>query len=208
MTQTDRAGNESPESEVLTITLDTTAPTAPPTPDLEASSDSGVSGTDNLTKRRSVVFDTGTHTFADECRFVYEGKFSAGSTHTCSGGLSFDADQDGSDESYDYVTFYPTDGEREQTFTMRSYDLAGNTSDSATRSTSALTSLCPKRPWRLRPLTTPDTTTATYHQREPARLSLNNLEFSTAPTGGTGTAKVVVYDWDDSDSDNDFLKWR
>ncbi|HEX9694958.1 MAG TPA: Ig-like domain-containing protein, partial [Actinomycetota bacterium] len=46
---TDAAGNESAASPELTITVDTTAPAAPAAPDLVAASDTGASGTDNIT---------------------------------------------------------------------------------------------------------------------------------------------------------------
>ena len=48
--QTDVAGNISIASSPLNVTLDTTAPAAPGTPDLIAASDSGASNTDNITK--------------------------------------------------------------------------------------------------------------------------------------------------------------
>ena len=48
-TATDAAGNESVASAALDLTIDTAAPAAPSTPDLDAGSDSGTSATDNLT---------------------------------------------------------------------------------------------------------------------------------------------------------------
>ena len=56
---TDTAGNISPASAALSITIDTAAPVAPGAPDLLAASDSGASSTDNITNMTSQVF-TGT----------------------------------------------------------------------------------------------------------------------------------------------------
>ena len=58
-TQVDLAGNSSPSSSALSVTVDTTAPAAPGTPDLAASSDTGVSNTDDLTSDTTPQF-TGT----------------------------------------------------------------------------------------------------------------------------------------------------
>jgi hypothetical protein len=54
-TQTDVAGNISPASTALSVTLDTTA--APPVVDLNAASDSGASNTDNVTNATSRTID-------------------------------------------------------------------------------------------------------------------------------------------------------
>ena len=58
-TATDVAGNLSPASESTTITIDTTAPTAPSAPVLTADSDTGTSSTDRITNDRTPTF-TGT----------------------------------------------------------------------------------------------------------------------------------------------------
>ena len=55
--QVDLAGNLGPISAPLTVTIDTTAPLAPGTPDLEAASDTGVSNTDNITADTSPFLD-------------------------------------------------------------------------------------------------------------------------------------------------------
>jgi large repetitive protein len=55
-TATDAVGNISPVSAALSITVDTTAPTAPSTPDLVAASDSGTSSTDDLTNVTTPTF--------------------------------------------------------------------------------------------------------------------------------------------------------
>jgi hypothetical protein len=55
-TATDAFGNVSPASGALPVTIDTTAPTAPSTPDLTAASDNGVSNTDNITSITTPTF--------------------------------------------------------------------------------------------------------------------------------------------------------
>ncbi len=52
---TDAAGNSS-QSEVLSVTVDTSVPAQPAAPDLEAGSDSGISSTDNLTNLNAPAF--------------------------------------------------------------------------------------------------------------------------------------------------------
>jgi hypothetical protein len=51
--------SESPDSSALSITIDTVAPAAPPAPDLDAVSDSGVNNADNITNDTTPTF-TGT----------------------------------------------------------------------------------------------------------------------------------------------------
>ena len=51
--QTDVAGNESPDSDTLAITIETVAPAAPPAPDLADASDMGASNTDNITNNNT-----------------------------------------------------------------------------------------------------------------------------------------------------------
>ncbi|RUO37822.1 hypothetical protein CWE22_12025, partial [Pseudidiomarina aestuarii] len=58
-TATDAAGNVSPSSAALSVTIDTVAPTAPSAPDLAAASDSGSSSTDNITQNATLTV-TGT----------------------------------------------------------------------------------------------------------------------------------------------------
>ncbi len=61
----DLAGNVSPYSSALSVTIGSTTPAAPGTPDLASGSDSGVSNTDNITKVTSPQF-TGTCTDGDK----------------------------------------------------------------------------------------------------------------------------------------------
>jgi hypothetical protein len=56
---TDAAGNVSPASAALSVTIDVTAPVAPATPVLDSASDTGSSNSDNLTNASSLTF-TGT----------------------------------------------------------------------------------------------------------------------------------------------------
>ncbi|MDJ1173777.1 Ig-like domain-containing protein [Roseofilum capinflatum] len=58
-TATDTAGNTSAASTALGITIDTTAPAAPSTPDMTAATDTGSSNTDNITSNTTPTF-TGT----------------------------------------------------------------------------------------------------------------------------------------------------
>jgi hypothetical protein len=55
-TASDLAGNASPASSGLVITIDTAAPAIPSAPDLAAGSDSGISATDNLTNDTTPTF--------------------------------------------------------------------------------------------------------------------------------------------------------
>ena len=61
VTSTDTAGNVSASSAALTVTILTSAPLAPSTPDLVTASDTGASSTDNITKTTTPQF-TGTAT--------------------------------------------------------------------------------------------------------------------------------------------------
>ena len=55
-TATDGAGNISPASDALSVTVDTASPAAPSLPDLTAATDSGTSNTDNITKDNTPDF--------------------------------------------------------------------------------------------------------------------------------------------------------
>ena len=85
---TDGAGNVSPASSGLSITIDATAPTAPSAPDLSAASDSGSSSTDNLTNDTTPTL-TGTAE-ANATITMYDGGVSIGTvTADGSGNWSF-----------------------------------------------------------------------------------------------------------------------
>ncbi len=55
-TATDVAGNESGDSSILIVTIDTTAPAAPTTPNMTAATDKGASSTDNVTNDNTPIF--------------------------------------------------------------------------------------------------------------------------------------------------------
>ena len=55
--QVDLSGNVGPRSAALRVTIDTSAPSAPSAPDLQAASDTGVSPTDNITSVTNPTFD-------------------------------------------------------------------------------------------------------------------------------------------------------
>ncbi|MFT3783399.1 MAG: Ig-like domain-containing protein [Nibricoccus sp.] len=57
VTATDTVGNVSSVSSTLNLTIDTVAPAVPPTPDLDAASDSGVSSTDDCTNVNKPTFN-------------------------------------------------------------------------------------------------------------------------------------------------------
>ena len=52
----DAAGNESALSLAVSVTIDTAAPAVPAAPDLQAASDTGISGTDNITADNTPTF--------------------------------------------------------------------------------------------------------------------------------------------------------
>jgi len=57
VTTTDLAGNESAQSGSVSISLDTTSPTAPTAPNLTTASDTGLSNSDNITSETIPAFD-------------------------------------------------------------------------------------------------------------------------------------------------------
>ena len=75
---TDAAGNSSAASGPLTVTIDTTLPSAPSVPDLDAASDTGTSAIDNLTKLTTLSF-SGTAEAGATVRLFVDG-VSAGTT--------------------------------------------------------------------------------------------------------------------------------
>jgi len=82
-TQTDSAGNESPASGKLAITIDTSAG-APAAPDLVAASDLGTSSTDNLTSATTLVLN-GSGAEAGAAVTVYTGGSTSVGTATADG---------------------------------------------------------------------------------------------------------------------------
>jgi hypothetical protein len=82
--QTDPAGNASPASTALAITLDTTADAAPGTPDLQAASDTGSSNNDNITNDTTPTFDISCVTGSSVQ--LYSDAVASGTAATCAGG--------------------------------------------------------------------------------------------------------------------------
>ncbi|KTF15491.1 Ig-like domain-containing protein, partial [Pseudoalteromonas sp. H105] len=82
---TDSNSNESSRSSTLNVTIDTTAPSAPSTPDLDSASDSGSSSTDNITNDSTPTF-TGSGTTGDTITLISSIDGSVGSV-IVSGGV-------------------------------------------------------------------------------------------------------------------------
>jgi outer membrane protein OmpA-like peptidoglycan-associated protein len=81
-TNTDPAGNVSPQSAPLNMVLDTTAPSAPLAPDLLLASDTGVSGSDDLTGDNTPSMTGGA--VPDGSTVTVSGRKADGSTVSCS----------------------------------------------------------------------------------------------------------------------------
>ena len=86
---TDAAGNQSPYSSILLITIDTSAPSAPSAPNLSTADDTGSSSTDNITKNTSNLTFTGTAE-AGSTVTIYESSTSRGSCTATGGNYSAD----------------------------------------------------------------------------------------------------------------------
>nr|WP_246513622.1 Ig-like domain-containing protein [Azospirillum picis] len=109
----DQAGNTSGLSTALTITIDTTPPTAPSAPTLTAGSDSGSSSSDRLTNVTAPTF-TGTAEASSVIDLLTGGSVVGTATADLSGLWTITAS---------------AQGEGGHTFTTRSRDAAGNTRD-------------------------------------------------------------------------------
>jgi hypothetical protein len=112
---TDLAGNQGSASPALSVTLDTTPPGVPSTPDLDAASDSGVSNIDNTTSDATPTF-TGTADAATAVT-IYDLAAAVGSTATPTGSWS--------------VTTSPLTSAL-HSVTVKATDTAGNTSAPST----------------------------------------------------------------------------
>ena len=121
--QIDRAGNPSTPSAALSVTIDTTAPNLTPTIDLKASSDTGVSNTDNYTNAEQMEFTIGSLTEAN-LRAILK----AGSTVLSSqtGGFADYATATTTDLTWDNRT---VKSEADTTMGVVLYDQAGNKQD-------------------------------------------------------------------------------
>lgn len=114
--QVDAAGNSSGASGNLTITIDTSAPAAPGTPDLAAGSDTGASNTDNITSDTTPQF-TGSCENGTTVTISSAGVGGLSPTGTCSGGIYDITLNSLSEDSHD--------------LTASQADLAGNSSASS-----------------------------------------------------------------------------
>lgn len=112
----DTAGNESADSDGLSVTIDTTAPAAPSTPDMDAESDTGNSDSDNNTEDTTPTF-SGTGAEANATVYLYVNGVEVGqSTADGSGNWSVTVSDDMALDAGDYSVV------------ARTIDAAGNLS--------------------------------------------------------------------------------
>ncbi|CAH9067825.1 hypothetical protein PSECIP111951_03909 [Pseudoalteromonas holothuriae] len=112
---TDSSSNVSSSSSALNITIDTTSPTAPSTPDLSSASDTGSSSTDNITNDTTPTF-TGTGTNGDTVTIISSVDGSVGSAVVSGGVWS--------------ITPSSAMSSNTHTISARATDSAGNTTNS------------------------------------------------------------------------------
>jgi hypothetical protein len=134
MRETDRAGNPSPLSGELPVTVDTIAPPAP-APDLAAASDSGPSDSDNVTNRQTLSL-TGT-TERSSTVTLYRDTGAVGT-----------ADADADSGSWSIYNTVPGSGGSSYTYFygMIATDRAGNTSASSPTLTVIVDTVSPDAP--------------------------------------------------------------
>ncbi|HYG83253.1 MAG TPA: Ig-like domain-containing protein [Verrucomicrobiae bacterium] len=84
-TQTDVAGNTSPQSSLVNVTIDTTPPAAPAAPDMTPATDTGSSNTDNITRDTTPDF-TGVCTNGETVTLSIDG-VAITPTALCAGGV-------------------------------------------------------------------------------------------------------------------------
>ena len=192
-TYTDPAGNESDPSSALTVTIDTMAPAAPGTPDLAATSDSGISDTDDITSDNTPTI-TGTGGTPGDTVTLYD---TDGTTVLGTVTVAPDGSW-----SIDSTTL--TDGDHDLTATYT--DPAGNESDpsgvltvtvvnplSADRSTFNTTSL------GLRTMGASDWESFTFNG-EQYLVAANYSE------GSSSSINSVVYKWNGSSFESVFVQ--
>jgi VCBS repeat-containing protein len=159
---TDVAGNTGATSGALTITIDTTPPAAPGTPDLATASDSGSSSTDNLTNVTTPTF-TGTAaagTFVE----LLDGTTVVGSATATSGG------------AWTIISSALADGVH--SIAARASDAAGNASANSTALSVTIDTTPPA-------VSVPDMSAAS----DTGSSSTDNITRTTAPVF-TGTAQA------------------
>ncbi len=160
---TDLAGNVSAASSGLAVTIDTTAPATPSTPDLSVASDTGTSVTDNLTSDTTPTL-TGTAT-AGTIVAIRDGGSILGST--VANGLG----------TWTYTTGVLAGGAH--SFTASGGDVAGNSSAESSALAVTIDTASPTAP------STPDLAIAS----DSGASSTDNLTSDTTPTL-TGTAEA------------------
>ncbi len=112
----DVAGNASVQSSILTVTIDVTPPSAPGTPDLHSSYDSGSSNTDNITNITTAVF-TGICNTNDNSVYIYSNGVLFITSPVCT--------------SNTYAGSIGTLSEGIKSITAKEVDLAGNLSSAS-----------------------------------------------------------------------------
>ena len=173
--QTDLAGNASGASAGLAVTIDTTIPGAPGTPDLTTASDTGTSSTDNLTKLATPIFSGTGEIGATVTLYDTDGTTVLGTAIVNGSG------------TWSITTATLTDGSH--TVTAKQSDVAGNTGAASAGLTVTIDTVAPT-------LSAPDLTAAS----DTGTSSTDNLTSDTTPTvTGTGAAAgapVTLYDSD------------
>ena len=159
---TDAAGNASVASIGLSVTIDTTSPSAPATPDLTAATDSGSSNTDNITNVTGPTF-TGTAEAGSPVAILSNGV--AVGSGLATGG------------NYTITTSALTSGVH--SVTAKATDLAGNVSSATPALSVTIDGVSPTLP------SAPDLTTTS--NSGPSKI--DNITSVTAPTFG-GTAET------------------
>ncbi len=168
----DTAGNQSPYSSTLSITIDTTLPSAPSTPDLAAADDHGSSSSDNITNQTSNLTFSGTAE-AGSSVTIYESSTARG-TFTASGGT--------------YSGDISLSAGSNKNISARATDIAGNISSSSTGLSVTIDTTSPSAP------STPDLATADDH----GSSSSDNITNQTSNLTFSGTAEagssVTIYE--------------
>ncbi|MFZ2268532.1 MAG: Ig-like domain-containing protein [Azonexus sp.] len=172
---TDAAGNISPASSALAITIDTAAPIAPSAPDLLAGSDSGSSSTDNLTNNSTPTLTGSAEANSIVTLFDTDGTTLLGTTTA-----------DGSG-NWSITSSALTTGSH--TLTTKATDAAGNVSVASSGLTIVIDTTAPVAP------SAPDMSSGS----DSGSSSTDNITSNTTPTF-TGSAEanstVKLYDTD------------
>jgi hypothetical protein len=168
-TFTDPAGNQSGPSPILPIVIDTTAPSAPSTPDMTTATDTGASNTDNITSDTTPDF-TGTCTNGETIT-LYVDAVMVNPTAVCTGG------------TYTISVLSPI-ANGNHAITTTATDLAGNTSSPSSALNITIDNSIPTTP-----TSAPDMTAAT----DTGASNTDNITSNTTPTfTGTCTTGNIV----------------